>query len=303
MKIKSILIGALCTFLFLNLSFAQVLKVNSGTLKRYDQFASKYVDARNVAVWLPDNYSSDKKYAVIYMHDGQMLFDAGTTWNKQEWGVDEAMGRLSKEKKIKDCIVVGVWNITNLRTAEYFPKNALNYLPEGERIKAIEGKFLADNYLKFLVEELKPFIDKEFSTKLDVQSTFLMGSSMGGLISLYGVCEYPEVFGGAACLSIHSPLLTSDRVMLDPDNEYAAALRAYVAEKLAKNPKRKFYFDYGTETLDKLYQKTQPQLDLVMQKAGYSSKYWLTKRFEGDAHDEVSWAKRLDIPILFLVKK
>lgn len=289
--------------LSLNLSFAQLPQLASGSIKRYEQFQSKFVNPRNVDVWLPDGYSPKKKYAVVYFHDGQMLFDASTTWNKQEWGVDETFGRLMKEGQIRDCIVVAVWNITNLRRAEYFPQKTLNYLGKEEQEIALKDKFYADNYLKFLVEELKPFIDRTYSTRRDAKSTFLAGSSMGGLISLYGVCEYPKVFGGAACLSIHSPLLTSDRVMKQPDNEYGTAFRAYVKEHLPQHPKRKIYFDYGTETLDALYQTTQPKLDATMKEAGYDAKNWITKRYEGDAHDEVSWAKRLHIPVLFLLKR
>lgn len=289
--------------LSLNALFAQRAKVAKGSLTRFDNFASQYVDARNIEVWLPEHYSAKKKYAVVYMHDGQMLFDASTTWNKQEWGVDETFDKLIREQKIKDCIVVGVWNINGLRTAEYFPQKALQYLPEGERENALKGNFLADRYLKFLVNELKPFIDQHFATKRSADATFLMGSSMGGLISLYGVCEYPKVFGGAACLSIHSPLLTSDRVMKEPDNEYGTAFRTYVLAHLPQHPKRKIYFDYGTETLDALYQKTQPKLDSTMVQAGYDDKNWITRRYEGDAHDEISWAKRLSVPLIFLMKK
>jgi len=297
------LLFCICTLLGMSNLSAQTPKLSSGTITRYEKFASNFVESRTVDVWLPDGYTSKKKYAVIYMHDGQMLFDASTTWNKQEWEVDETMGKLLKEGKIKDCIVVAVWNINGLRRAEYFPKKAIEYLGEPERSKAQNEQFLADQYLQFLVKELKPFIDKNYATRKEAASTFLMGSSMGGLISLYGVCEYPEVFGGAACLSIHSPLLTDARVMQNPDNEYAAALRAYVSEKLPQSPKRKIYFDYGTATLDALYQQTQPKLDASMENAGYTAKHWITKKFEGAAHDEIAWAKRLHIPLTFLLKK
>ncbi|MEY3678940.1 MAG: hypothetical protein RI924_1081 [Bacteroidota bacterium] len=292
-----------CILLNLHPLFAQQPMLSSGTVTRYEKFASNYIEPRTVDVWLPDGYTKQKKYAVVYMHDGQMLFDAGSTWNKQEWGVDETFGKLMAEGKIKDCIVVAVWNINGLRRAEYFPQKVLQYVSEPEKSKAQGEKLLADNYLKFLVEELKPFIDQQYATKSQASSTFLLGSSMGGLISLYGVCEYPEVFGGAACLSIHSPLLTDMRVQQNPDSEYAAALRTYVAAKLPKQPKRKIYMDYGTATLDALYQQTQPKLDLAMKSAGYTGKHWITKKFEGDAHDEIAWAKRLSIPVLFLLKK
>ena len=121
--------------------FAQV-NVSTGTIKRLENFPSKYVDARNVDVWLPDGYSTKKKYAVLYMHDGQMLFDATTTWNHQEWQVDETVGRLIKEGKIKETIVVGVWNNGDYRRSEYYPQKTLVNLPAETR------DFIVKNSLK-----------------------------------------------------------------------------------------------------------------------------------------------------------
>src|SRR5208283_2194586 len=132
-------------------------------------------------------------------------------WNHQEWCADETLTKLLKEKKIRDCIVVGIWNNSEKRHAEYFPQKIIESIPEPTRTKIltkqIKGAPLADNYLKFLVKELKPFIDSHYSTHKDAGNTFLIGSSMGGLISLYGLCEYPDVFGGAACLSTNSPVM------------------------------------------------------------------------------------------------
>lgn len=99
----------------------QIPKVSSGHLERHTNFQSEYVDARNVDVWLPEDYSSDKQYAVLYMHDGQMLFDASNTWNNQEWAVDEHLSMLKKEGHVRDCIVVGIWNNGEYRHEEYFP--------------------------------------------------------------------------------------------------------------------------------------------------------------------------------------
>ena len=128
--------------------FAQV-NVSSGTVKRLEKFASKYVDARNVDVWLPDGYSPKKKYAVLYMHDGAMLYDATTTWNKQEWSVDETLGKLIKEGKVKDVIVVGVWNNGEFRHSEYYPQKSLEFLPPDVRefiiSKQLKNKPQADS--------------------------------------------------------------------------------------------------------------------------------------------------------------
>ena len=182
--------------------------VSTGKLTEFTKFESKYVSPRDVCVWVPDGYSPKNRYDVIYMHDGQMLFDANTTWNKQEWKVDEVAGSLIAEGKIRNCIVVAVSNISKTRYGDFLPQKTLEYLPEGTNIPK-EIKYNADNYLRFLVEEVKPFVDKNYSTNKSKDHTFVMGSSMGGLISLYALCEYPDVFGGAGCVSTHVPMVLS----------------------------------------------------------------------------------------------
>ena len=98
-----------------------------GTIERIDSFNSKFVRSRNIDVWLPKDYNSNEQYAVLYMHDGQMLYDSTTTWNKQEWGVDEVMTSLIDQGKIRKTIVVGIWNTTD-RHAEYFPQKPFESL-------------------------------------------------------------------------------------------------------------------------------------------------------------------------------
>ncbi len=292
--------------LIFSLPIVGQVTVSSGTVKRLEKFFSKYVDARNVDVWLPDGYTKRKKYAVLYMHDGQMLFDAGTTWNKQEWGVDETLAGLIKDGKIKETIVVGIWNNGEYRHSEYFPQKVLAEIPAEQReivvANQLKNKPQADNYLKFLVEELKPYIDKNFSTKKDRRNTFVMGSSMGGLISIYALCEYPNIFGGAAGLSTHLPLISVQNV--DEKNDaIAASFRSYLEKNLPKTDSRKIYFDYGDQTLDALYPPLQKKVDALMQAQGWTEKGWTTKFFPGESHSETSWAKRLNIPLEFLMAK
>ncbi len=280
--------------------------VACGSVTRMENFPSAYVKPRTVDVWLPEGYNPTKKYAVLYMHDGQMLFDSTTTWNHQEWGVDETMCKLLAAKKINNCIVVAVWN-TTLRHPEYFPQKPFYAIAndDQQRILAIGadkgapllGKGpVSDNYLKFLVLELKPYIDSYYSTKTDRQHTFIAGSSMGGLISMYALCEYPGVFGGAACLSTHWP-----GIFTTQNNPFPAAFLQYLATHLPSPNNHKIYFDYGSKTLDSLYKPYQLQADDILTKAGYSKNNWLTREFTGDDHSEKSWAKRLDIPLVFLL--
>ncbi|MEK7224506.1 MAG: alpha/beta hydrolase-fold protein, partial [Bacteroidota bacterium] len=126
-------ITSVFSFLLTAAAIAQMPKASSGAIKRHENFKSEFVTARNVDVWLPEGYSDKRKYAVLYMHDGQMLFDSATTWNKQEWGVDETLTKLAKENKIKDVIVVGVWNGGITRHPDYFPQQPYESLTPAEK--------------------------------------------------------------------------------------------------------------------------------------------------------------------------
>ena len=291
-------------------TFSQLPSVSSGTLKRHESFYSHYITARHIDVWLPEGYSVTRKYSVIYMHDGQMLFDSATTWNKQTWDADDVITKLLQENKINDVIVVGIWNGGTTRHTDYFPQKPFESLILEQKEKIFtaarangnsvfnEQKINSDNYLKFLVKELKPFIDKNYSTYKDRSHTFIAGSSMGGLISMYAICEYPKVFGGAACMSTHWPGIFSMEGNPIPD-----AFINYLKTKLPDPKKHKFYFDYGTATLDALYPPLQQKADEVMKEKGFTGKNWITKEFPGEDHSEKAWHKRLQIPLTFLLGK
>ena len=290
-------------------SSAQEIKVTSGRIERFLNFKSDYVDARNIDVWLPNGYSNKEKYAVLYMHDGQMLYDAETSWNKQVWEVDEVAGKLIAENKTRKFIVVGIWNNGLKRHPEYFPQKAYEKLTTEQKEfvsnelltkKKVDQMFqpISDNYLKFIVTELKPFIDKQFSTKTDRKNTFIAGSSMGGLISMYAICEYPDVFGGAACLSTHWTGIYQLKNNPIPETFYT-----YLKQNLPNPKKHKIYFDYGDKTLDSLYPTLQKEVDKIMKQKGFCTKNWITKYFPGKDHSEKAWYERFHIPLEFLLKE
>ena len=282
-----------------NTKSLELPQVSSGSIERIENFQSNYVDSRNIDVWLPSGYSTEKRYAVLYMHDGQMLFDSAITWNKQEWKVDEVVAELIGQQKIKECIVVGIWNNANYRHTEYFPQRVFDMLSKNQSSSIAEdrliGKPLADSYLKFIVNELKPLIDAKYSTITSQATTFIGGSSMGGLISLYAVCEYPEVFGGAICISTHWPMANADDKELS--DLLAETFRIYLRDKLPYADNHLIYFDFGTETLDNYYEPYQILVDEIMLEKGYNKSNWLTLKFEGHDHSERSWTKRLNIPV------
>lgn len=274
------------------------LSVSSGRIDRY-YVHSNDIECRYVDVWIPADYTEERKYAVVYMHDGQMLFDVGNTWNSREWKVDEVMGELLKSGNVRDAIVVGIYNNQQKRHIEYFPEKAIPLIADStyrELKKLFPCEPLADKYLQFIVNDVKPFVDSTYSTNPQKDHTFLCGSSMGGLISMYGMCEYPEVFGGAACLSTHW-IGTFDNNREIPD-----AFLQYLRENLPAPADHKFYFDHGTVGLDANYAPYQQKVDSLMRKSGYGPGNFQTRVFEGDDHNEDCWAQRLDIPLSFLLK-
>lgn len=291
------------------ISFSQQkISVSAGTIDFYEAFESDFVDPRNISVWKPENYGAHKRYAVLYMHDGQMLFDSTITWNKQEWGVDETMQELLVEGKINDCIVVGIWNNGEKRYQEYFPAKPFFMIAENDRKTMMEvagsnNRLMpesgpaSDEYLKFIVRELKPFIDARYSVHYDKQHTFIAGSSMGGLISMYALCEYPKVFGGAACLSTHWPGVFQQNDIIP------GAFLKYMEKNLPSLKNHKLYFDFGTQTLDSLYEKHQLKVDALIQKKKYVKKNLLSRKYTGEDHSEKAWAKRLHIPLEFLLSE
>lgn len=277
-------------------------KVSSGSCNRMENFQSHFVAPRNVDIWLPDGYTPAKKYAVVYMHDGQMLFDTAQAWNKQEWKVDETLSKLMREQKIEDCIVVGIWNKGMERISEYFPTKIFDQLDEKTK-KYVSDKYCngkggrGDQYLKFIFTELKPYIDKNYSTVTDREHTFMVGSSMGGLISIYALCEYPDLVKGVACLS------TAWLSMIEPGYAIPSATFEYLKKNLPPSAWHKIYMDYGTGESDKAYETTQSFVDLIAKGKGYGDQNYLSKVYEKENHNEVAWSARLHFPMEFLMPK
>ncbi len=282
--------------------------VSAGTIVDLGVFPSKFADPRRVVVWLPDGYKPHgPKYAVLYMHDGQNLFDKATAGYGMEWEIDEHLSKLIAAGKVRPTIVVGIWN-TPKRLQDYVPSKAFATLPADyrEKVRALYGgEPLSDGYLKFLVHELKPMIDKRFNVRTDRANTGIMGSSMGALISLYAIDEYPKVFGGAGMVSTHWPLVINPDGKPVSEQDYeivSATFERYLAPALPDPRTHRLYFDHGTETLDAVYKRYQDRVDRVVARRGYvQGKNWLTRNYPGQKHNEISWASRVDVPLQFLL--
>ncbi len=268
----------------------------TGRTESWQRVPSRHVDARDVDVWLPPSYGRDpqRRYPVLYMHDGQNLFDPALGYTGVDWDIDGAMTRLIDARDIREAIVVGVWN-TPLRFAEYMPKAPVRT----ETVSSgVEGRLIgrtedirSDGYLRFLVDELKPFIDTQYRTLPGRDDTFAMGSSMGGLISAYAVAQYPEVFGGIGAVSTHWP--ACEGCVVD-----------WLGAHLPDPRTHRLYFDHGTAGLDALYPPHQVRMDAALRAGGYiEGKHAMTHRFEGADHNEAAWRERVEIPLRFLLAR
>lgn len=254
----------------------------TGHVESYQDVPSAHVPARNVDVWLPPGYANDprRRYPVLYMHDGQNLFDPALAYAGIDWDVDGAMTRLIGEGKLREAIVVAISN-TPLRGREYMPAKAV---PAQAR-----SQLLSDEYLRFVAEELKPAIDATYRTRTGRADTFVMGASMGGLISAYAMAEHPQVFGGAGCLSTHWP--ADDGVVID-----------YLGSHLPDRRTHRFYFDHGTATLDASYAPYQARMDELLERAGWRrGRDFTSREFPGGEHSERAWRDRVDVPLQFLL--
>ena len=279
---------------------------NPGRVEHLADFPSKFVQPRHVDVWLPPDYPQPGvRYAVLYMQDGQNLFDPKNSYGGVAWEVDSTLAALGPA--VRPCIVVGIWN-TNRRFTEYAPARpyaALSTAAQARIGQERPGQPLSDAYLKFVVRELKPYMDTHFQTSPRRADTFVAGSSMGGLISLYAALEYPRVFGGAACFSTHWPLSLKEN-----RPEFTTAMLDYMRFRLGRPyvASPRLYFDYGSATLDARYQPHQLRVDSLLRALpnrsyGSDSTMWTTRRFPGAAHNEAAWKKRVGPALQFLLRR
>jgi enterochelin esterase-like enzyme len=280
-------------------------QVATGRIERLADFPSRHVAPRHVDVWLPSDYDPAKRYQVLYAQDGQMLFDAATTWNRQAWDLHLAVDRAMRAGHIADTIVVGVWNGGERRYAEYYPRGMLDRVPQplrGEYLtRGMGGRSDADAYLRFLVEELKPQIDRRYATRPGPAHTAVIGSSMGGLISLYALTSYPHVFGAVGALSTHWVGLPTawgpDRLRNDA---LPRAALDHLRAALPSPGRHRVHMDRGTTDLDAFYAPHQTAVDGLMHELGWRAPDFHSQVFEGTGHNERDWATRAQMVVEFL---
>lgn len=253
----------------------------TGDVRKHADFASKHLDRkRDVWVYVPPGYEAQGKtrYPVLYMHDGNNLFDAGQAFGGHEWQVDETAERMIRSGELPPMIIVGVAN-TSARMDEY------NWVQGAYQGKPYGGEGPA--YGRFLVSELKPFIDRTYRTKTGRADTGVMGSSLGGLISLYLGRHHGDTFGKIGVMS--PSIFWADKAVLAE------------APRLPKS--LKIWLDMGGREGNGAEESLEDarELNRRLQAAGFEPGRNL--KYHEDAvggHDERAWAYRLPMALKFL---
>lgn len=230
---------------------------------------------RSIRLYLPSSYhNSEKHYPVIYMHDGQNLFDDMTAF-AGEWGVDESLNQLAEKQGI-EVIVVGIDNDADFRMNELSPW-------ENKRFGEAQGK----QYMDFVVEVVKPYIDTNFRTQSDRLHTAIMGSSMGGLISHYAIHAYPEVFSKAGIFS--------------PSYWYSQDVFSFSKLKKAQLDAR-LYVMYGDKEGDGMIADTA-KMQRQLRQQGHPRKNTLFKRVPNGEHNEKLWRAEFSEAVQWLFQQ
>ena len=290
-----------------------VPKLSEGRVVTWPALDAGAAGKMTVWVWLPPEYdkAKGKRFPVLYMHDGQNLFDKDLTLYNQEWGMDEAIPRMVRQGDLRSWMVVGVQS-PKARYVGLFPQKIFPLLSADfqKRVTGIEinepkGELAGDAYLAFLVETVKRRVDREFRTLQGPEDTAVMGSSMGGLMAFYSMAERPDIFGQAAAVSMHIPLAGVERG--ENHQKWAAeaadAFRHYLATSNMTPGRNRLYIDHGTATLDEAYAPYSKTLIPMLDAAGWNGPNFLFRTYAGAEHNETAWSQRVDIPLAFLDRK
>ena len=272
-------------------------EMGGARMLEYREIEAAGLPNQRLSIWLPPGYGeSERRYRVLYMHDGHNLFDPAVSNFNKVWAADRAMLGFAAASGEEPWIIVGIWAPGPDRYRQYLPRPAYD-LADGQ-LRAnmdefAQGPIVSHRYLEWIVGVLKPWIDSQFRTLGGLRETAIAGSSMGGLVSLYAFLAYPEIFGRAACVSTHWPAIDPARVA-GTEQRLIEIWNSMLIGGLGEPGTRKLWFDHGTATLDAHYAPYQEHIDHTMAASGWArGGDWESKVYPGAEHEENAWAARL----------
>lgn len=268
-----------------------------GSFLEYRDIRAFGLPNQNLTIWLPPGYDErEKRYRVLYMHDAQNLFDPALSNFNKVWAADAAMLSYAANTGEDPWIIVGIWSPGVDRYRQYLPLPAYQQAKGTLRTAMDEyaqGPIVSDKYLGWISGALKPWLDSALRTLPGPDDTAIIGSSMGGLISLYAFLEYPDTFGRTGCVSTHWPAIAPKNVD-STDPELVSIWTGMLTEKLGQPAGRKLWFDHGTATLDAYYPPYQSAIGAHMGATDWNrGSDWESRSYEGAEHEENAWAARL----------
>lgn len=256
----------------------------TGTIRRHHRFPSKILgNRRDVLVWLPRGYSrfSRKRHPVLYLQDGQNVFDAATSFAGVEWGVDETAQRLVRQNLIEPLIIVAIANTGEDRIYEYAPTPGV-IDASAKRKKRSKG--WARKYGRFLIEELKPYIDRQYRTKPEAEFTGLGGSSLGALLTLSLGLWFPNFF--TRLIAMSPSVWWDDQVIVKMVND------------LDRKLPLKIWLDTGTN--EPGWERARTLCAALIDKGWHPFEDLHYHEIEGADHGEGAWAMRVEPALRFL---
>jgi predicted alpha/beta superfamily hydrolase len=286
---------------------AQEVPGHGGRLIEYEKVPAAGLPDQRLSIWLPPGYgASERRYPVLYMHDGHNLFELKNSNFNKIWAADKAMLAAVKTGTVEPHIIIGIWAPGADRHRQYLPRSL--YEQTGGNLRAqmdgmTKGGVISDRYLDWIAGPLKSWVDASFRTRRGRDDTTIVGSSMGGLMSCYAFLERPKVFGRAGCVSSHWPAVDPRAITAD-EAQLKALWDAWFAARLGQPDERRVWLDHGTATLDAFYAPYQQVVDARFAAAGWQKgRDWESKVYPGAEHEENAWAARLPEIFGWLLRK
>jgi enterochelin esterase-like enzyme len=253
--------------------------VSSPNLVKHEQFPSRFLrNQRDLIVYLPPGYDAQplRRFPVLYLHDGQNLFDGTTSFIPgMDWHVGQTADRWIQEGRVEPLIIVGIYNAGKQRLGEYTPTRAPKL-----------GGGSANRYAKFLLEEVRPFVHNQYRVQDGAENTGIGGSSLGGLVSLYLGLRQPRMFGKIAALS--PSVWWNERVILR------------FASTASVKPLPRIWLDIGTREGPRIVDDVERFRDILLGKGWQLDQNLHYRRVEGAEHNEAAWAQRVGPFLQFL---